>query len=152
MPTPQFSDAEVLAIRFQHSRGRLDVRTWADMKLCSIETVRRVARGDTYRHVAGLKTHPNFGGLAGATGQGSAVGSASPQAACFDPPKPAPLTSLPGTADEPDEAEAAASFARLQANLAMPVPGNEQASRAATLLDELQGKASPPPKTGAELG
>lgn len=152
MPAPQFSDAEVLTIRFQHSRGRLDVRMWADMKLCSIETVRRIARGDTYRHVAGVKAHPNFGGLAGPTGQGPAVGSQASLAARFDPPEPAPLANTLGMADEPDEAEAAASFARLQASLAMPVPGDEQASRASELLDELQGKASAVPKTGTELG
>lgn len=67
----------------------------------------------------------------------------------FTPPATQPLVSL---VEEPDGDEAAASFARLQASLAMPVPGDEQASRAASLLDELQaaGEAQRPPASGTE--
>jgi len=157
MPAPQFTPAEVLEIRHQHAHGVLDVRMWADVKLCSIETIRRIARGDTYRHTAGIKAHPAFGGLQGhsPTGLRPAVGSQPPRA--LDPSFVAP-TSLPSLADlasEPDGDEAAASLARLQASLAEPVPGDPQASAAARLLDELQaaGEAQRPPAgTDNELG
>ena len=130
--------------------------------MCSIETVRRVARGDTYRHVAGIKAHPSYGGLHAVSPAGlrPAVGSQSPQAApqptlaTFIPPASLPsLADTPGLADEPADDEAAASLARLQASLAMPVPGDTQASRAATLLDELEaaGKAQRPSQGGAKL-
>lgn len=159
MPAPQFSDAEVLEIRHQHARGRLDVRTWADTKLCSIETIRRIARGDTYRHVAGVKAHPSYGGLhaAGPAGLRPAVGSAvhAPPLAqslpAFVPPATPTLDALLAD-DEPADDEAAASLLRLQQALAMPVPGDPQASAAQSLLDELQGRAERPPKPAAELG
>lgn len=156
MPAPQFSDAEVLEIRFQQSRGRLDVRTWADSKMCSIETIRRIARGDTYRHLAGVKAHPSYGGLHAASPR-PAVGSAGhvsvPAQAlpAFVPPATPSLGTLLA-ADEPADDEAQASLARLQAALAQPVPGDPQASAATRLLDELQGRAERPPKSGAELG
>lgn len=164
MPAPQFSDAEVLEIRHQHARGRLDVRTWADTKMCSIETIRRIARGDTYRHLAGVKAHPSYGGLHAASPAGlrPAVGRQTPLAH----PQTAPAStaaafvapaSLPGldallAGDEPADEEAQASLARLQAALAQPVPGDAQASAAVRLLDELQSRAERPPKPDAELG
>lgn len=163
MPAPQFSDAEVLEIRHQHARGRLDVRTWADTKMCSIETIRRIARGDTYRHLAGVKAHPSYGGLHAASPAGlrPAVGRQTPlappqtaptgAAAAFVPPATPSLdTMLVG--DEPDDEEAQASLARLQAALAQPVPGDAQASAAVRLLDELQSRAERPSKPDAELG
>ena len=159
MPAPQFTPAEVLEIRHQHAHGVLDVRMWADVKLCSIETVRRVARGDTYRHVAGIKAHPVFGGLQGQSPAGlrPAVGSQSPRTLdpSFVPPATQPLATL---VEEPDGDEAQASLARLQSALAEPIPGDPQASAAARLLDELQaaGEAqrpqAAPGESGAELG
>lgn len=147
MPAPQFTPAEVAEIRHQQARGRLDVRVWADTKRCSIETVRRVARGDTYRHMSGQTAHPSFGGLQA----GASLPSARPVE--FTPPGPLlPIDSiLPG---EDEDAEAAASFARLQASLAMPVPGDPQASQATTLLDELQalGESQRPAKVLPEGG
>ena len=157
MPAPQFTPAEVLEIRHQHAHGVLDVRMWADVKLCSIETVRRVARGDTYRHVAGIKAHPVFGGLQGqspASGQRPPV--QQPALTSFVPP--ASLPNLADLASEPDGDEAQASLARLQSALAEPVPGDPQASAAVRLLDELQaaGEAqrpqAAPGESGAELG
>lgn len=158
MPAPQFSDAEVLEIRHQHARGRLDVRTWADTKLCSIETIRRIARGDTYRHVAGVKAHPSYGGLhaAGPAGLRPAVGSQPLQVAPASSAQafvaPASLPSLDSLVEDPADDEAAASLLRLQQALAVPVPGDAQASAAQSLLDELQGRAERPPKPDAELG
>lgn len=154
MPAPQFTEAEVLEIRFQHSRNRLDVRTWADTKMCSIETIRRIARGDTYRHLAGVKAHPSYGGLhaAGPAGLRPAVGSAvqaSPlvqTSPAFVPPTTASLDALLA-GDEPADEEAQASLARLQAALQMPVPGDAQASAAQSLLDELQSRAERPAKS-----
>jgi hypothetical protein len=135
---PQFSAAEVHEIRWQHSRGKLDIRVWADVKKCSIETVRRIARGDTYRHIGGQATHGSFGGLRGE----APAGRAEPAEAAFIPHEVAPLADLPGLADEPDHDEAAASLARLQAALAEPSADEVQASRAASLLDELEAKAA----------
>lgn len=154
MPAPQFTPAEVLEIRHQHAHGVLDVRMWADVKLCSIETIRRIARGDTYRHTAGIKAHPVFGGLQGHSPAGlrPAVGRQPALDPTFQPPVTAPLGSL---LEEPDGDEAAASLARLQASLAEPVPGDPQASAAVRLLDELQaaGEAQRPPAgTDNELG
>ena len=154
MPSPQFTPGEVLEIRHQQAQGTLDCRAWADVKLCSVETVRRVARGDTYRHAAGVKAHPSYGGLQSPAARPPAARALAPS---FNPPPVPPLTDL-ALADEPDEEEAAASLARLQANLAMPVPGDAQASAAVSLLDELQGKgesarpASAEAKPDAELG
>jgi len=154
MPAPQFTPAEVLEIRHQNAHGQLDVRVWADVKLCSIETIRRIARGDTYRHLPGVKAHPAFGGL---TGQ-SPIPRVHPGMAPysnFTPPATQPLATL---VEEPDGDEAQASLARLQASLAEPVPGDPQASAAARLLDELQaaGEAQRPQavpgESGAELG
>lgn len=154
MPSPQFTPGEVLEIRHQQAHGTLDVRAWADVKLCSLETVRRVARGDTYRHAQGVKAHPSYGGQ-----QGHANPARAALAAGFNPPPVSPLSAIPGLpGDEPGEEEAGASFARLQAALAMPVPGDAQASQAASLLDELQGKgeaarpAAASAKPDAELG
>lgn len=161
MPAPQFTPAEVLEIRHQHAHGVLDVRMWADVKLCSIETVRRVARGDTYRHVVGIKAHPVFGGLQGQSPAGlrPAVGRQAAPAldpAFIPPGKPPSLDVI--FAEPEDEDEAAASLARLQSALAEPVPGDPQASAAVRLLDELQaaGEAQRPQaalgESGAELG
>lgn len=157
MPAPEFTDAEVLEIRHQQSRGTLDVRVWADTKMCSIETVRRVARGDTYRHVAGVKAHPSYGGLH-AAGFRPAVGHQSPVVPAAPFIAPASLPDLAEVADDASEAAIAASFARLQAELALPVPGNPQASAAVSLLDELQaiGESQRPSQSlarpDAELG
>lgn len=142
MPAPQFTPAEVAEIRHQQARGRLDVRVWADTKRCSIETVRRIARGDTYRHMGGQTAHPSFGGLR----------TTQP---VFVPPARLPgLANILPDAEDPNEDEAAASFARLQASLAMPVPGDPQASQATTLLDELQalGESQRPAKVLPEGG
>lgn len=150
MPAPQFTPAEVLEIRHQNAHGALDVKMWADVKMCSLETIRRIARGETYRHQAGVKAHPSYGGLQ-ATGQRPPV--QQPALPPFIPP--ATLPSLGGLADEASEADAASSLARLQAALALPVPGDPAASAAVALLDELQerGEAQRPPvKSGDELG
>lgn len=50
-PTSLFSDVEVLEIRREAALSTLDVRAWANLKRCSLETVRRIARRDTHRHV-----------------------------------------------------------------------------------------------------
>jgi hypothetical protein len=154
MPAPQFTPGEVLEIRHQNAHGQLDVKMWADVKLCSLETIRRIARGETYRHVAGVKAHPQYGGLRGAgpaSGQRPPHGRQSPAASFVAPSE---LPSLADVAEDAAEADVAASLARLQASLAMPVPGDTQASAAATLLGELEaaGREQRPTKPDAELG
>lgn len=54
----EFSPSDVRLIRVQYARSQLDVRAWADARQCSIETVRRVARRDTYRHIPDLAEGP----------------------------------------------------------------------------------------------
>lgn len=46
-----FTHAEVRLVRTQSAAGTLDIRKWADAKGVSLETVRRIARRDTYRDV-----------------------------------------------------------------------------------------------------
>lgn len=55
----EFSPSDVRLIRAQYARNQLDVRAWADARQCSIETVRRVARRDTYRHIPDLAEGPS---------------------------------------------------------------------------------------------
>ena len=109
-----FSPADVRAIRQHYAAGTLDVRAWADSRRCGLETIRRIARRDTYREVPDELGQPaNAGGT------------------------PAPLAPT----NEPSEADLAASLARLtQAAQAMP----PQRAEVNALLDELaRGKEAP---------
>ena len=118
-----FSPADVLAIRAQHREGKLSPQAWADARGCAPETVRRIARGETYRQV-GREVGgqlPSQGGMAQAPG-----GAAS---------------SAAGDPGEPDDEDLAASLARLHASLAKPDLETERVKRAAELLAEIQGKA-----------
>ena len=45
------STEQVLAIRQEWDEGKLDTRGWANALDCSLETVRRIGRRDTYRKV-----------------------------------------------------------------------------------------------------
>lgn len=49
MITP--STEQVRAIREAWDEGRLSAREWADALDCSLETIRRIGRRDTYRNV-----------------------------------------------------------------------------------------------------
>lgn len=49
MNAPRFPPDAVLQIRKLHRSGMLNVRAWATAYNVSLETVRRIARGDTYR-------------------------------------------------------------------------------------------------------
>lgn len=53
-----FSLADIRLIRAQSSAGTLSVREWADVKGCGLETIRRIARRDTYREVADIPEAP----------------------------------------------------------------------------------------------
>ena len=89
--TPQ----QVLQIRAEFASGTLDTRAWAAALDVSLETIRRIGRGDTYRHVGRVK-------MPAATSQ-------SPRAP---------------SAPEPTEEEIAASLASLQRRLGTaPVTG-----------------------------
>lgn len=87
MSTPRFPPEAVAQIRQLHSRGMLNVRAWAQAYGVSLETVRRIARGDTYRpsHAEPARADPQV-----------LLPAAMPQA-------------------EPDEAALSASFSRLAA-------------------------------------
>jgi hypothetical protein len=96
---PRFPPDAVARIRQLHTSGLLNVRAWAQAYNVSLETVRRIARGDTYRD------------------------GAQPAAALAQviPPQ-APLEG------EPDSDALAASFARLaaaQAAEAGPPPAQD---------------------------
>jgi len=47
-----FSPADIRLIRAQAADGLLNVRAWADARKCGLETIRRIARRDTYRDVS----------------------------------------------------------------------------------------------------
>ena len=86
MNAPRFPPDAVAQIRSLHSRGMLNVRAWAQAYNVSLETVRRIARGDTYRS----GNEPQL-----------------PHAQVIPPREP--------PREEPDAGALAASFARLQA-------------------------------------
>jgi hypothetical protein len=90
MNAPRFPPDAVAQIRSLHSRGMLNVRAWAQAYNVSLETVRRIARGDTYR------------------------GGNEPLASSAQVIPPA----TPPQGGEPDEGALAASFARLLATQA----------------------------------
>ena len=144
-PNAQFTALDVAEIRLQYARGTLNVKAWADARGCSIETVRRVARGDTYRQIGGQTTHHAWGGLT-ATSQELAVpladtpGTPRTFATPLGPTQPIPVGEI--LANEPTDEEAAASFARLQAALAQPTADEVQRERANALVDELRAKAA----------
>jgi hypothetical protein len=53
-----FSDANVRRIRGEAAAGTLNPSRWADAHGCSIETIRRVARRESYRHVLDVASEP----------------------------------------------------------------------------------------------
>ncbi len=111
-----FSPADVRAIRQHYAAGTLNVRGWADSRRCGLETIRRIARRDTYREVP------------------DELGASPPPGAVGHP---APSTS----AAEPSQEELAASLARLtQAAQAMP----PQRAEVNSILDELRRKGEAP--------
>ena len=123
MTGPRFTPQAVLEIRAQHAARTLDVRAWAETYRVSLETIRRIARGDTYRELL-------------------------PAGAVIPPSQPAhgPVIAPPReVADEPDAAALAASFARLAAAQAARPPD------AQALLDELQGRTRPASAGGPAL-
>lgn len=117
MSGPRFTPQAVLEIRQQFAARTLNVRAWAETYRVSLETIRRIARGDTYRDL------PEAGGR-----------PTSPPALA---PTSGPVLPPLRAADEPDPEAIAASFARLAAAQAARPPD------AQALLDELQGRGQP---------
>lgn len=144
-PKIQFKDFDIAAIRLEYAKGILDARRWADARQCSPETIRRIARGETYRHVGGQKQHHAWGGEATSPALPGCTPT-KPLPTFTQASQPAPLTAaLP---DEPDDAELAASFARLQAALEAPTAEEMQRARANALVDELRSSAEGPTAKG----
>ena len=56
-----FSPADIRLIRAQALAGTLDVRGWADSRRCGLETIRRIARRDTYRDISDIEEAPPRG-------------------------------------------------------------------------------------------
>lgn len=112
-----FSPADVRAIRQHYAAGTLDVRSWADSRKCGLETIRRIARRDTYREV------PDE------LGASPPPGAVGPPALSRDPA-------------EPSEDELATSLAKLsQAARELP----PQRAEVNALLDQLAaGREAPP--------
>ena len=133
MKPPPFSAFDVASIRLEYAERRLDVRAWADARQCSLETVRRIARGDTYRHAGGQQQHPSW--------HGPQSGQAAHPA--LDPSfvPPAALPALSTLVPDFDEADALASLARLQAAMQTPDSEELRTRKAHSLLDELQSQA-----------
>ncbi len=122
MSGARFTAQAVAEIRAQYAARTLSVRAWAQAYNVSLETIRRIARGDTYRD------EPGAGGPALASAvlpPGSGLGAVLPP----------PATLVDG---EPDPEALAASFARLQAATADVPP------RAEALLDEMLQRGRPP--------
>lgn len=130
MSGARFTPQAVAEIRAQYAARTLNVRAWAQAYNVSLETVRRIARGDTYRDEPEAR--------------GSALGGAAPSPSVLPPGSGLgpvlPPASVAGDA-EPDAEALAASFARLQAATADVPP------RAEALLDEMlqRGRAATPP-------
>lgn len=104
-----FSPADVRLIRQHYAAGTLSTREWAAARGCGVETIRRIARRETYGQVP------------------DEIGAAQPAHAGGSP---APSHNAP----EPSEDELAASLARLtQAAQAMP----PQRAEVNQLLDDL---------------
>jgi len=61
-PRRSASPLQILAIRAEARRGALNTRSWAQALGCSIETIRRYARGDT---AAGITESSSSNGQAG---------------------------------------------------------------------------------------
>jgi hypothetical protein len=107
-PTPQ----QIVEIRHLHDQGTLNVRAWAEQLDCGTETIRRIARRETYRSIkSGQDAAPRERGQA------------------YHP------TSAP-MVGEPTEEEIAASLARMQAVFT----STPTAAEADSLLNELTQK------------
>lgn len=117
MSGARFTAQAVAEIRAQYAARTLSVRAWAQAYNVSLETIRRIARGDTYRDESP--------GVATVLPPGSGLGAVLPP----------PATLADG---EPDPEALAASFARLQAATADVPP------RAEALLDEMLQRGRPP--------
>ena len=131
MSGARFTPQAVAEIRAQYAARTLNVRAWAQAYNVSLETVRRIARGDTYRDELEAR--------------GSALGPAAMPQGVLPPgsglgPVIPPAAATPADA-EPDPEALAASFARLQAATAEVPP------RAEALLDEMlqRGRSATPP-------
>ena len=105
-----FTPQVVGKIRAEWDAGTINVRAWADEFQCSPETIRKVGRRDTYRHVG--------------AGQGS--GASTPSVGA----------TFPKGTPEPTEAELAASIERLTR---LQSKAESQEGLAGDMLDELTG-------------
>ncbi len=90
MPKPPPTEAQILLIRQEWSTRTCDTRAWAEALDVSLETIRRIGRGDTYRTVG--------------RAEGARPGSPSPRAS-------------PPASAEPSPEEISASLDRLAARL-----------------------------------
>lgn len=129
MSGARFTPQAVAEIRAQYAARTLNVRAWAQAYNVSLETVRRIARGDTYRDEPEAR--------------GSALGNAATPPGVLPPGSGLGPVIPPASAPaevEPDAEALAASFARLQAATADVPP------RAEALLDEMlqRGRATQP--------
>lgn len=93
---PIATPIQILAIRREYDQGVLNPRAWADALRCSPETVRKIARRDTYREV------------------GDEVNAATPLGRGEGPGG--------GTAAEPTDAEIAESLRRVRAAVEAAAP------------------------------
>ena len=115
MNAPRFPPHAVEQIRMLHKRGMLNVRAWAQAYNVSLETVRRIARGDTYR--------------------GSDLAPLASSAQVIPPAQP------PALGGEPDLGDLEASFARLRAAHAEA----QEPPPAQDLLDEMMARGREQP-------
>lgn len=59
MKTFKLTDLEVISLRGRKARGEpLNTKVEADKFGCSVETIRKILRGDTFRHLLGQTDSP----------------------------------------------------------------------------------------------
>ena len=110
-----FSPADIRLIRQQAAAGTLSTREWAAVRGCGVETIRRIARRETYGQVPDELGSP--------------------------PPGAVGTPAHPSQGPEPSEDELAASLARLTA-AAQALP--PQRAEVNDLLDQMAaGKEAP---------
>lgn len=109
-----FSPADIRLIRQQAAAGTLSTREWAAVRGCGVETIRRIARRETYGQVPDELGSP--------------------------PPGAVGTPAHPSQGPEPSEDELAASLAKLsQAAREMP----PQRAEVNALLDDLAAGRKP---------
>lgn len=88
-----FTPADIRLIRKQAADGTLSTREWAISRSCGVETIRRIARRETYGHIPDV-AEPQAAGAEPSAGELAASLARLSQAAQALPPQPREVASL----------------------------------------------------------